>query len=897
MKATGNYASLVRGVSQQAPADRLDGQHGEQINMIADPIRGLVRRNGMVIEHQTLTAATGNPSDAIADSQSFRTFSMRIGGREMDMMYRTRTKVGATANNLSGIIVYDKTPDASAGFIPLVTDVADTAVTTYLDNGFSAVASLGAFVLLAGNAVAPSYTTDDQMVGKAWSKTGVAWVRGGAYARTYKLTAVKASTGVSYSVTYTTKTAAYNGTLDTSAILTSDPDYQKKVNDLTYTYNSNVNKWISDASADIVPANIAQKLADAMTAAGFTGWYVSGSHLAHDDLSFMEVTDGGDGTLFISLLSTTGAVDEVTDMHMIGKVVKVQPKEAGDEAFFLKASAKDGNPAATGLRPVLWRECAGVTQTPTGIFAIGTRHLGNFYLASTGAKLAALILATSGDTVAVPGLVASAVGDTTSAKPPSFYGKRITAMGVFQDRLMLISGSTANLSRPGDYFNFYRSSVLTVLDDDPIEVYAVGTEDDTIRQLALYDKSMMLYGDKYHYAINGKVPLTPQTAALAVQYTVANTAGARPVGAGHLVFCMQEDVNLAASRVLQTQAGLFEDAPQLTDASRQLRDYINGTPAEMVSITNPSILFVRTEPFLKSTGAFPRARPSGLYVYQYLDDEGGRRLQDAWWAWEWSMSLGTPIGLAPVATSNGLMVYTLAWGKNEVGANTRAVIAMSVSTRADPTGLPYLDGMRKAEDAAANGLFTTGAVADVRAITCTAAGSAYSNVAPAMGDALRFAGLRDPNYTLGDAPAEYADPYRWTGVYGHLADYTALYPHGNTGDLWTGVVMPAFVDLTNPFVRDIKGKAKTWGRLTLSRLRATLIRSAGFEATWIDHTGVRRTQHLPGRYERIKYGLNIWIGRDTREVQVRLAALDWLPLTINALEWAGQWFDASGKQH
>lgn len=891
-KVSGNYASLVRGVSQQAPADRLEGQHGEQINMLADPVRGLVRRNGSIIEHQVLTPIAGAVGDATADSFSFRTFPFRSDERDLDLMYRSRAKVGAGANYLDGLIVYDKTPDDDAGFVPVVTDPTDLVMTAYMEGGFSAVTAIGSYVLLAGNTVYPTYSTVSQMYDQAWSNSGAVWIRGGAYARTYTLKVRRASTGTDFTVSYTTKAAMYPGTLDTTSVAYTDPDYQKQINDLTYAYNTAVNQWIGEASEDIVPSSIAQNLLDLLTAAGFTGWTRNGSHLASLDVSAIEVSDGGDGSLFVSLLHSTPAADEVTEMHYIGKVIRVQPKTANDTLYYLKAYAKDGVPGLTGLRPVIWRESAGDVQTPTRLFAIGVLHEGTFYAASSETLLQALILAETTDVLDVPALIPSSVGDTDSNPPPAFYNKRITAMAIFQDRLALMSGNTISLSRPGDYFNFYRSTVVSVVDDDPIEVYALGTEGDTIRQAAVFDKALIMYGDKYHYMMSGRTVQTPSTASLAAYLAVDNTAGAPPISTGTYVFSLKEDNQLAACRLMQTKVGVFQDRPQFTDVSRQLRDYINGTPAEMVALSSPNMIFVRTEHFLRSQGAYPRARPTGIYVYQYMDDDQDTRLVDAWSAWEWSISLGTPIGMSALPTGGGIMVYTLAWGRNQAGVPTRAILAQSFSARPDPTGLPYLDGMRKAELAAVDGLLTAGSMPEVKDVTYTAAGAAYSNAMPAITDATRFSALEHPHYTVGDAPPETVDPYRWTGTNGRLPEYLAAYPLGNTGDLWTGVKMPAWVDVTNPFVRDRKGRAKTRGRLTLTRLVALLTRTAGFDATYIDLVGTKQSEHFSGSFERVRYHVPIWIGRDTRQVQVRLAAKDWMPLTITALEWVGQWFES-----
>lgn len=42
----GTYPSLIQGVSQQTPQERLDGQLGAQVNMLSDPVNGLRRRTG-----------------------------------------------------------------------------------------------------------------------------------------------------------------------------------------------------------------------------------------------------------------------------------------------------------------------------------------------------------------------------------------------------------------------------------------------------------------------------------------------------------------------------------------------------------------------------------------------------------------------------------------------------------------------------------------------------------------------------------------------------------------------------------------------------------------------------------------------------------------------------------
>lgn len=1011
MKVQGSYASVVRGVSQQHPADRIEGQHGELINMISDPVRGIVRRNGFVFKDAEYSPVVGDIADAQADSYSFRAYTFTCLGQDYDLLYRTRPVAGGSigTNHLYGLHCFNKTPSISAppAWVPVVADdvIADPQWPAFVTNGFSAVVALGRYVLLAGNTVQPLAPAVDAWAATANSRSSVAWVRGGGYSRTYTIKARKGSTGITYDASYTTPAAAYNGDLDLDLFLTKLPNlgqpsvditsihtftgpatgitfdapgsyvfgnnvfaeileaagtslilrmyyrtagaddlskyvdlriksiraagagfvadvvrvgggpfttngttqvvrmydhdfnenYQTDLNDATAAYNQAVNQWTASAAVAIVPSNIAEQLRLTLIAAGFTGWLRQGSHIYNDDCDYLQVGDSADGDFIVSLATETRAADEVTPIHKVGKIVKVSPKGNEVGAYYLEATPRSpGNVDA--YQTVTWREAAGTVQTPTLTVAVGTVEGGTFYVASTPAKLRALVLAEEAVTLELLDFSASESGDLESNPPPPFFEQPITSMFLFQDRLCFASGAAISMSKTGDYFNFYRTTVLTLPDDDPISGFALGSEGDAIRKAILYDRNLLLFGDKAVYNVSGRSVQTPQTFNIAVQLNVENTGFAQPVGAGQNVSFLKEDTQLASSRMLQIKAGLFQDSPVVDDASKQLRDYINGTPAEMVSLVSPDMVFVRTEFFLRTFGAFPRARPWGMYVYSYLDQPDGSRVMDSWSAWEWSSALGTPVGITSAISGDGIQLYTLAFGTNEAGAATRGLIACSCSARPDPTGLPYLDAMRLGTEAETDGLWTPAANASVRAVVATSYGAGYSySSTPTASDAARFDGLQHPHYTVGDAPPELTDANRWLGVTGWYSDAVAAHGAPKADNLFTGLQYPAFVDVTNPFVRDRDGKAVSHGRLTLTRLKLTLTRTAGFTASFIDYEGQAFTQNSGGEYARITYDNNVWVGRDVKHVQVRLQAKDWYPLTIAGIDWQGQYFTNSRR--
>lgn len=60
----GTYRSLIQGVSQQTPQERLDGQLGAQVNMLSDPVNGLRRRTGTKL-HGKLNVPSGTKFELV----------------------------------------------------------------------------------------------------------------------------------------------------------------------------------------------------------------------------------------------------------------------------------------------------------------------------------------------------------------------------------------------------------------------------------------------------------------------------------------------------------------------------------------------------------------------------------------------------------------------------------------------------------------------------------------------------------------------------------------------------------------------------------------------------------------------------------------------------------------
>ena len=826
-KVTDSYDSLIRGVSQQVPHDRVVGQHWTQDNFVSDPVRGLSRRHGSTYLSKFELGSPITLADR-TDAATRAEQTIFVNGIEYALHYREGVAAGS---QLSPLTIVNKDTQRFVGVVS-----ADTETTDVLAAGISTITAAGNFVLLGSADRKVAYTTTDNMAASAIQH--VVWMRGGANSRTF--TVYVTTAGVTTPYSYTTLSAYYQGVLDTSDIpvfdpppSTPNPQYSKLVNDRVNAYNTAVNQHISAVAQDITPENIAQELTALLVAGGITA-AVEGPYIkifATDTI--VTVDDGGNGDFMRAVSREVAAADLVSPRHYPGKVVKVVPKAPGALAYYLKALASDG--VATGaFGEVVWEETAGVGIDLTWVFAIGMFKDDLFYVASSPADLATL----TGETV--PLIAPASAGDQESSPIPEFFDRTITHMRMFQDRLMIVAGSTVFMSRSGDYFNFFRESVLTVRDDDPIEVFAQGTEDDIITTGVQHDRNVILCGRRYQYIVPGRENMTPRNPYVGVlaTYEGANLTS-HAVAGSLLFFCQRREKRLTLQ---QMSPGVVADRLDAFDVSSQLDGYLTGTPKQIVAMTAPGIVFVRT-----------RELTNGFYVYSYLDtNDNSERLFDSWSRWTVDESLGTLLGIS--ADDSGLLAVTL-----RDTLTGPALVLDRFVRETSPSTFPYLDSHQP--------LATSDHIGENACV-------AFDNTSV--------------RHLIGTTLAR-------------RAELEAQFPDQVLA-LYVGTLFDSSVTLTSPYIRDRDDKIILDAKLTISKLTVAMSNTAAVIASlsydlgktyrtvksWINRPGggwVINTQEVAEEAT-----ITVPVMKENKAYRAKLSSRSWLPLTISVVEWAGQAF-------
>ncbi|AWH15407.1 putative tail tubular protein B [Aeromonas phage 25AhydR2PP] len=838
----GSYESVVRGVSEQAPQDRRSGQMHEQVNMISDPVRGNVRRHGSEFQAGLqITPQSEAPTRAQVNeyAKGATTRTYYCDGRELELIYRKGPKVGKLPN----IQCYDKT---QGKFLQVI--MGGGGVCADIDQqGVSGLVNIGKFAFISGATFKPTWTINKNLPGQDENNSGVIWVRQGAFSRTYTVR-MKLADGRTVVAEHKTMPATYEGKLDTSDIVWDKDDpgkYTKAVTDRTNAYNTAVTQHIALATASIQPENIAKGLSAAMaTASGLTGFIVEGQFIyweASMGIVSTSVEDGGDDTYMRAVVHTVDSIDKLSPNHWGGKVVRIAPKkQSNKDAYYVMAHLKSG-----GVRgEVTWKETAGEVQTPIEMFAVAWAGLDKLYIGSTPAELNLL----SPD-AKCPEFKPSTVGDSVSSPLPNFFGKPLSYLGVFQDRLLVATGAVVFASRPGDYFNMFRQSVLVVEDNDPVEMFALGSEDDVISWDTSFDRNHVLFGRKFQYIIPGRVMLSPKNPSIQIMSANEDAVDAEPKNSGNFVFFAKDTAKKGSLH--QIQMGATSDSSESYECSQQLDRYIKGKPVQLVCTTAPYNILVRSTDM-----------NNGFYIYSYLDSmQGVDRLFDSWSRWEWAEELGPCCGISK--WKGELLVFTV---RNHSKGCSLVCDKFTFDTAL--SSKPHLDSNMPLANLPASGWWSSGEFDSIGSI-------AYANT--------------HDYFMLGSKIDRVQDNMEWYRDTGHKEH------------LVIGVDFQAYIEPTSPYMRDRNDKAIVNGRLTLSKLDVAVSDTGGLEATLETANGSSQVAKFEGRVLTRKTNMvgrapitdtvvGVPVFREIREFKLRISAYSWLPLSITGIEWVGQWF-------
>jgi hypothetical protein len=205
-------------------------------------------------------------------------------------------------------------------------------------------------------------------------------------------------------------------------------------------------------------------------------------------------------------------------------------------------------------------------------------------------------------------------GDDETNPFPSFVGKKLNNFVFFKNRLGFIYEDSVVLSEAGELFNFFRTTVRTLLDTAPIDVTSATANVTNLRSSVAFQENLLLFADRGQFVLKGD-PLTNETITLEAVTNYDVNTSEDPLAVGSYVYFPFKRGNFLGMQEYSLNA--TTDVYDSDDITTQIPGYI----------TNGNILVTSG-----STATDLIALSSGgdtIYVYKYFFN-GREKVVSSW---------------------------------------------------------------------------------------------------------------------------------------------------------------------------------------------------------------------------------------------------------------------------
>jgi len=213
-------------------------------------------------------------------------------------------------------------------------------------------------------------------------------------------------------------------------------------------------------------------------------------------------------------------------------------------------------------------------------------------------------------------------GDDETNPAPTFIGRTINGVFYWKNRLGFLTDENTVMSTAGDYGNFWRNTMTTLLDSDVIDV-ALTTNKVSILKFAVpFNDTIMLFADQSQFSLSVRDVATPTSVSIDEATGFEMDDSVRPVRVGSEVYFVS-----AAGSWSRMREYFVNDQTLATDAADVTAHVPRYVPGEIISMAASG---VEDALFVVSQKAGYKNR---VYVYKVFWS-GDQKAQSAWSYWE-----------------------------------------------------------------------------------------------------------------------------------------------------------------------------------------------------------------------------------------------------------------------
>ena len=222
------------------------------------------------------------------------------------------------------------------------------------------------------------------------------------------------------------------------------------------------------------------------------------------------------------------------------------------------------------------------------------------------------------------------VGDNDTNPFPSFFNldssgdpdRSISNIFFFKNRLGFLSEGSVILSEVGEYFNFFRTTVRTLLDSDPIDVNVASTKVTQLKSAVGFQENLILFGERGQFVLKGGDILTPKTVSITPVTNYETDTSTTPLELGSYIYFPFTRGSFSGVREFTINANT--DTYDSVEITGHVPQYVPSDIMDMAGSTAENVICV----VAKNTAADTSIQKD-MYVYKYYW-EGNKKVLASW---------------------------------------------------------------------------------------------------------------------------------------------------------------------------------------------------------------------------------------------------------------------------
>ena len=363
-------------------------------------------------------------------------------------------------------------------------------------------------------------------------------------------------------------------------------------------HSTDVDKIRTDYLAEQLKTALAQSVGNDFELS-IIGSTILISNKNNEDFNIQTIDGNGDRNLF-SFYKETSSLNDLPVVAPNGFILKI----IGDDVsiaddYYVKFKTADGSEFGTGT----WIEC----PCPNIKYKIDPLTMPHALKRESD----------GGFTLTKLDWTERKAGDEDTAPTPSFIGNTIQEILTYKSRLGFISGDRSCYSDVEDIFSFFKRSVLTELDTDPIDISS-NSKMVLLKHSLPFNEGLLLFSETSQFTLKGGDLFSNSTVSLDLTTEYQCSKSCKPILLGANGFFIFENGLYSRVMSLYVTQSYTNDAIDITE---QVPSYIPAKVFKMAGSKANNILLVLSE-----------KEPDTIYVYNSYYN-GETKVQSAWHKW------------------------------------------------------------------------------------------------------------------------------------------------------------------------------------------------------------------------------------------------------------------------